>query len=163
MATVTTNGRNTHVQYSNEKETFPVSVAPTAGTITTGTRKDLVVGSSTVFNTDVEKGDFIWDTTNDELVEVLTVVSNTTLYLRQEFSNALSGDAFKIVKKNGYRQASWAIDAANTAEINGVEFPASTSNTYGNSKSNGMGGTGRMHPFIVDCTANGNTINVTAE
>ena len=163
MATVTTNGRNTHAQYSNEKETFPVSAALTGGTVSTGTRKDLIVGSGTSFLTDFEKGDFLYDNTNDELLEVDKVQSDTVLYLKREASNVLSGATVKVVKKSGYRMASWSIDSAGTADINGVTFPASTSNTYGNGKDNGAGGTGRMHPFIVDCTGAANTVNVTAE
>lgn len=162
MATSNTTGKVTKVQYSNEKDTFPLSSAPTAGTISTGTRKDFIVGSSTVFLTDLEKGDYIWDTTNDELREVVGVVSNTEVYLDREFTNALSGAAFKIVPKNIYRTMSWAIDAADTAEINGIEFPASTSESLENDKPNFEGGGRRLSPILIDCTANGNTVNVSA-
>jgi len=63
-------GRNVEAEYSNVKDTFPASAAPTAGTISTGYRLDQIIGVATVFLTDVEKGDYIWFTTTDELVEV---------------------------------------------------------------------------------------------
>lgn len=162
MATSNTTGNVTKVEYSNEKETFPVSVAPTSGTISTGTRKDFIVGASTVFLTDVEVGDYIWDTTNDELRKVVGVLSNTEIYLEKEFTNALSADPFKIVPKNVYRTMSWAIDAVGAADINGITFAASMSETLENNKPNGEGGGRRLSPILIDCTANANIVNVSA-
>lgn len=156
-------GRNVEASYDNVKDTFPASAAPTAGTVSTGYRKDQIIGSSTVFNTDVEKGDYIWFTTTDELVEVEAVQDDTILSLKQEVAGALSGVAFKIVKKNGYKTISWLIDTAAAAEINSISYEAGVSKTYGNSKSNGEGGGNRLAPVLVDSAINGNVVNISAE
>lgn len=163
MATINTTGNVTKVEYSNEKETFPISVAATSGTISTGTRKDFIVGVGTVFTTDLQKGDYIWDTTNDELIEVEGVVSDTEIYLKKEFTNALSGTAaWKIVPRVHYTTISWAIDSGGAASINTISFPTSTSESYNNDKPYGQGGGRRLAPILIDCTTNANTVNISA-
>lgn len=151
-------------EYSNVKDTFPASVAPTSGTISTvNTLNKKVAGTGTVFLTDVVAGDFIWFTTVDELVEIENVVSDTSLTLKFPTLTTLTGVAFKIVKKNSFKNISWVIDGAGTAEINTIVYPASYSKTMGNSKSNGEGSTGRLSPILVDSTTNANVVYVSAE
>ena len=151
-------------EYSNVKDTFPASVAPTSGTISTvnGLNKQ-VVGVGTVALTDLQKGDFIWFTTTDELIEVENVVGDLAFSLVTGTSAPLSGVAFKIVKKNGFSSISWMIDSLGTAEINTIVYPAQSSESFGNSKPNGQGGGRRLSPIIVDTTTNGNIAYVTGE
>lgn len=156
-------GRNVEAEYSNVKDTFPASAAPTAGTISTGYRLDQIIGVATVFLTDVEKGDSIWFTTTDELVEVKGVQDDLILSLEREVAGALAGVAFKIVKKNGYKTISWLVDSVAAAEINSISYGAGVSKTYGNSKPNGEGGGNRLAPVLVDSSVNGNVVNISAE
>ena len=156
-------GQNVESAYANVKETFPQSVAPSAGTISTGSRLDQIVGSGTSFKSEIEKGDWIWDTTNDELVEVMCVLDDTSIRLARELSNSLAGAAFRIVKKNGFKKISWVVDDLNDATINGIAYPLATSKTYGNDKPNGQGGGERLAPVLIDTTANGNTVFISGE
>lgn len=65
------------------KDTFPASV-PVSGTVSVGSRKDLIKGTSTAFLTDYQTGDYIYDPTNDLLVQVDNIVSDTEMYLKEE-------------------------------------------------------------------------------
>jgi len=156
-------GNKVRGSYSNVKDTFPASEAG-AGTLSTvnGLNKQMV-GVTTTFLQDIEKGDFIWFTTVDELIEVENVLSDTEASLVRGTATALSGVAYKIVKKNGFSSISWMIDSLGTAEIDTIVYPAQSSESSGNSKPNQQGGGRRLTPIIVDTTTNGNIAYVTGE
>ena len=69
--TTTIIGASVRGVYDNVKDTFPASIAPTSGTVSTKSSLKQIIGVGTVFISDVNNGDFIWFTTTDELVEVL--------------------------------------------------------------------------------------------
>jgi len=161
--TTKTTGRNVEAEYANVKETFPESVAPIGGTVSTGYRKDQIVGAGTSFKDEIEKGDYIWFTTTDELVEVVSVTDDTHLSLKYELAGTLAGVAYKVVKRNSFKIISWLVDDANTAAINGITYPLASSKSYGNDKPNGQGGGDRLAPVLVDTTANGNTVFISGE
>jgi len=150
-------------KYDNVKETFPESVAPTGGTISTGYRLDQLIGVGTSFLSDLEKGDVIWFTTTDELADVIAIDGDLKVTLSREISGSLAGVAFRVVKKNGFKSISWLIDSANPALINTIEYPLGTSKSYGNDKPNGQGGGRRTNPVLVDSTLNGNIVYVSGE
>ncbi len=156
-------GRNVESSYENVLETFPKSISPTGGTVSTGSRNDQIVGSGTSFNTDLEKSDYIWFTTTNELMEVRNVVDDENLTLYREVSGTLSGVSFKIVKKNSFKSISWLLDSVGTAEINSIIYPISSSKTYGNSKPNGQGGGNRLSPLLINTTTNSNIVYVSGE
>ncbi len=163
--TTKTNGRNVDAEYSNVKETFPESTAATSGTVSTVNNLEKVVGVGTVFTTDFQRGDHIWFTTTDELVEIRNIVDDLNMTLSRPAPTSVTGVAFSIVKKsdNNFKTVSWLIDAANPAKINEIDYPASTSRSYGNDKPNGQGGGNRISPIIVDSTGNSNIVYVSAE
>lgn len=160
---ITTNitGRTVNASYDSVKDTFPASAAG-SGTLSTvnGLNKQMV-GVTTTFLQDIEKGDFIWFTTTDELIEVENVVSDTRASLVRGTATALSGVAYKIVKKNGFRSISWMIDGAAAADINSITYPSSSSSSDSDVKPNGQGGGARRDPILVDSTANANVVYVT--
>jgi hypothetical protein len=162
---VTTNrtGRLVDATYTNVKETFPVSTAG-AGTVSTVNGADRkVVGSGTAFTTDFSVGDYIWFKTADELAEIENIVSDTEMSLRIAPETTATGDTYGIIKKNNYSNISWLIDPLTDADINKFTFKAGTSKTYGNSKSNTLGGGKRLPPILIDSTANSNTVFISAE
>jgi hypothetical protein len=154
----------TDASYDNVKETFPESVAPTSGTVSTvnglNTR---VIGVGTVFLTDVKKGDSIWFPVNDEVREVESVCDDLTLTLKFPVDTTVTGEAFKIVPKNGYSIVSWGVDSTAGADINGISYEASMSRTIGNQQPIGQGGGKRIAPLLIDSTVNGNIVYVSAE
>lgn len=162
--TTTTIGNKVRGVYDNVKDTFPASIAPTSGTISSvNTLNKKIVGSGTVFLTDVVPGDYIWFTTIDDLVKVENIVSDTELTLVKPVASTVTAVAWKVVKKSdlSFRNISWLIDSAGTAEINTVVYPASTSESDGDVKPNGEGGGRRLSPIIVDSTTNANIVYVT--
>ena len=148
--------------YDNIKETFPVSIASTSGTVSSvnglNTR---LIGSGTVFLTDVKKGYYIWFTTTDEIIEVESVADDTTLTLKQSAST-LTGVAWKVVPKNPYSNTSWGTDSVGSASINGITYEASMSKSIGNSKSNGQGGGKRISPILINSETNSNVVFISA-
>lgn len=155
--------RNIEASYANVKETFPESQAPVGGTISTGSRTDQIIGVGTSFTEELQRGDYIWDNTNDEIARVENVVSDTELRLSVELSNALAGATYRVVKKPGFKTISWLVDDVNTAKINTITYPLATSKSYGNGKSNTAGGGYRLSPIIIDTTVNGNTVYASGE
>jgi len=161
---VTINSLNGMVDasYDTIKETFPVSIASTSGTVSSvnglNTR---IIGSGTVFLTDVKRGYFIWFTTTDEIIEVESVTDDTTLTLK-ESASTLTGVAWKVIPKNPYSNTSWGVDSVGAADINGITYEASMSKSIGGGKSNGEGGGKRITPILIDSTANSNVVFVSA-
>lgn len=161
--TQTITGKSVEASYSSELETFPASIAPTSGTISTGYRKDKIIGVGTEFTNDFQKGDFIWLTTTNEVVEIIFVADNLNITLGKELDSDVSGVAYKVVKKSGFKKVSWLIDGNAEAVINGITYPASTSKTYGNDKPNSQGGGDKIPPVLVDSEANGNVVFLSGE
>ncbi len=150
--------------YENVKETFPQSIAPTSGTVSSVNGLDKkIVGSGTTFLADIKRGDYIWFTTTDEVAEVENVVDDENLTLKASLITTVTGVAWKIVPKNGYRNVSWFVDDVASATVNNIAYPAGVSRSLGNSKPNGEGGGGRIAPVLIDSTVNGNTVYAVAE
>ena len=148
--------------YDNVKDTFPQSAAPTGGTVSTSGRKDYIVGSGTSFLSDFKLGDYIWFTTTDEVVKISNIVSDTELYINKELSGAVSGVAFKVVPREGWKMVSVAVDGAGAANINNIQYPASYSVSYGNGRTVSNGGR-RQEPVLIDSTVSGNVVLVNAQ
>jgi hypothetical protein len=142
-----------HAAYANVKETFPVSAAPTSGTITiVAGQPKLVVGTTTVFLTDFNVGDYIWFTSTDELRRIESISSDTELILQQPVAGAITAQAFKTIKAIGYKTISWANDITGVSNINGVAFPSGISSSYEGKK-----------VLLIDSTVGGGTVSVMAE
>ncbi len=153
----------TDASYDNVKETFPVSTSGT-GTLSTVNGLDTrVIGVGTSFLTEAKKGDYIWFTTTDELREIESIADDLTLTLKFPVDTTVTGVAFSVVPRNGYRNVSWGIDSAAGADINGISYEASMSRSVGNSKPNGQGGGSRIAPLLIDSTVNSNIVFVAAE
>lgn len=153
---VSINGGN--AKYENVKDTFPQSASVT-GTISTGSRKDLIAGSSTLFLTELQVGDYIWDTANDEVARVRTINSDTELVLEEELSNTLSGTSnWKKVTGTQYQSISWLINSTSGENIDGQLKPDGASATlqYGGDPYRYR----PVKPIIIDSTVNGQAVEV---
>ena len=143
---------NQHGTYSNVKDTFPQSTTVT-GTITKA-NATMIVGTGTAFSTEFQVGEWIYVAGITEIQQIELIVSDTELYLKEQFSGAVSGAAYKRVPRFTYRGVSWLIDGDGTAKIDNQTFEAGKSGglTYMNAK--------RPRPIIIDSTANGNEVYI---
>lgn len=83
------------------KDTVPKSTSGT-GTISTG-GGDLygyISGDGTSFQTEIQRGAWLWDTDNDELRQVKEVISDTELTIFGKFTNTFSAIDLKYISKS---------------------------------------------------------------
>ena len=143
---------NQHVTYANVKDTFPQSTS-VSGTITKA-GANLIVGVGTAFTTEFQAGEWIYVAGITEIQQIEQITSDTELYLKSQFSGAVSGATYKRVPKFTYRSISFKIDSSGTAKIDGQTMDAGTSGalSYANAK--------RPRPIIIDSTTNANNVIV---
>jgi len=153
--TTTINTGVAHASYDNVKDTFPLSQAPTSGTISVTSNLNTVEGTTTVFKTDFNAGDHIWFTSTDEIRKIASIESDTMLTLELAVAGAITTQAFKKVKPVGYSNISWANDATGVSNINGIAMPASLSGSYDTSKERVV--------LLIDSTVGGGIVNVIAK
>lgn len=146
---------NQHGVYDNVKDTFPQSTALT-GTVSTANNKTLIIGVGTLFSSELQVGEWIFDTTNSEIKQIQSIQSDTELTLKEPFTNSLSGATVKRTPRQTYRMASFRIDDTATAKIDGIEFLANQSGTMGLDEVSRK----RPNPIIIDSTTNGNKVYI---
>ena len=150
MATNLTNNQNGTLD--NEVQTVPLSTAGT-GTITTSGIG--VVGSGTSFTTELSKGAWIFNDT-DEIRRVNYVESDTVAYLEDAFSSEFSADAFSYIKSNKSQCKSISVAVplgeAN-ATINGGDLVAGRPVTNEKTGNSNNGSRDFVNPVIIDATS----------
>jgi hypothetical protein len=162
----------THDLYSNEQDSVPRSSAGT-GTLTTSATDNgglHVVGVGTNFQRDYTTGeenaseltigDWIYIKTQNEFAQVVNIVSDTELTLDTAFTTPLAGVSFDIVKNSKLVMLSYAVDAVDTATVDGVVVPANTAVTFTKSSRTKSSGNPYIDPIDIDCTGNANTVLV---
>lgn len=106
------------------KGTFPLAVTKT-GTCTSdnagSTAGLIVIGSSTLFLTELSQGDYLTDG-NGVIRRIKWIFSNTMLELDAKFPSSLSAAAVKLVKKNAYRSILVESTGTATATLNEQSF-----------------------------------------
>lgn len=144
-----------HGDYDNVKDTFPQSTALT-GTITAVGNNEQIVGTGTLFTTELQVGEYIYIAAQSCFRKIRSITDDTNLYLypTQSFPSAVSGATPRRVPKNTYHSISWAIDADGTAKIDNITFPASQSGTMAE-----VGGK-RPEPILIDSTGTGNNVYI---
>lgn len=145
-----------HADYDNVKDTFPQSTSLT-GTITAVNNNTLVIGTSTLFTSELQVGEYIYIAAQSVFRKIRRINSDTELVLETAFDSAVSGATPRRVPVQGYRMISWGIDSTGTAKIDNITFQASMSGTLSY-----MGGK-RPEPILIDSTANGNNVYVEFE
>lgn len=139
------------ILYSNEQDSFPRASAGT-GTITAYNNR--IVGSSTLFTTEVQVGDYIYMKTQNAFRRVLDIQSDTELTIDRAFGSAISAASFHITPKDGYIEVSAYVTGAGAGEIDGVSFAQNNGNTW-----TGVDRSSKIYPIDIDAT--GTTIRVT--
>ena len=143
--------------YDNVKETFPASDSIT-GTIDGVNNGTLIVGTSTLFTTELQEGQYLYIAAQSAFRKIISIVSATVLYIDSAFPTAtFTGATARKIPNKRYKSISWEIDAAGTAVINGITFPASNSATLAL-----IGGV-YPEPILVDSTGNTNNVYIQAE
>lgn len=143
-----------HGDYDNVKDTFPQSTALT-GTIDAVGNGEQIAGTSTLFTTELQEGEYLYIAAQSAFRKIRTIVSDTVLYLypAQAFPTAtFTGATAKRVPMNTYRMISWSVDAAGTAKIDNITMEAGDSGTLS------MIGGKRPEPILIDSTTNGNNV-----
>jgi hypothetical protein len=149
---------NQHATYNNVKDTFPQSESIT-GTCSTMSRKDRIIGSGTLFTTELQPGDFLYDATNTEIRKIISIESATELTVDEEFSNTLSVSTLKKTPPIGYQSIAYLIDSTSGETVDGQLLPDGATGTYAVNSSPST--TRRPRPLILDSTTNDGKIIVT--
>lgn len=114
--------------YDNVHDTFPVSSALT-GTITKANNGELIVGSGTLFSTELQTGEWLFIAAIDEVRQIRSISSDTELYLYRAFTGAVSGATARKVPRQTYMSVSWKNVDTDACKINGISQAAGTSAT----------------------------------
>lgn len=147
---------------SNGKDTVPLSVAGTGTILTAGapTTPDTgthIVGTGTLFLSEVQAGDWIYSPTLDEVQQVRNVIDNLNLVLYFKFSTDITVGLALKVSKSLYSFLSIELTAA--GKIDNVAIAAGRQFEWYNS--------GRSYrpldPITVDATGTVATFSASAE
>lgn len=155
------NYKNTIYKYLDDvKTTIPESITGTGTIETIGTR---VIGTGTAFRSEIRKGSWIVDLTQDEIREVDSVESDTVAYIKQAFSadlpaltllDKISATETSVVAISAQVPSSAAADATMDGEI----LPKGTSITFSKDSRDGNKSKDFIDPVIID--ASGTTVQV---
>lgn len=155
------NFKNTeYYRITNTKTTVP---APANGTGTIDTDGKSVIGTGTLFLSEMRAGAWLVDTSQDEVRKVLQVESDTLAYLSNAFSSdiaALTTPSIIASDDLNIRGLSVAILSGLTdGEIDGVVFDNGDSVVFGKFSDNKDGFKSFVDPIIVEAT--GTDVKVT--
>ena len=120
----------------SDKNTYLELRTTQTGTIATTATSTAVVGTNTLFTSELVAGDKIRVTSNNELLTVATVTDDTNIVLSAAASNTVASSAYELVREKTYALANTTIDNGNNIEV--VE---------------GLSGKD-VHAFITDSTSN---------
>lgn len=146
MATQTTIGGTLAIEYNNETETFPVSTALT-GTIDSvnGLNKE-IVGTNTLFETELQVGDWIYVAAKGECRQIENISNDTKLSLKSAFTGAALSGATPLRVYCPFREASIGVRGT-TATINGVKVNNASTTKIGSISSESR--KSQLDPFVV--------------
>lgn len=147
-----TNYKNTVYSRSTGHDTFPASKAKT-GTITTTNAYDgkRVIGTSTLFTTELEIGGWIVDIAHDEIRKITNILTDTNLTIDHAFSNSLTGLALKYVPPSDSVELSVVFSGA-SGKIDGQLLPANIGFSFGKTGRDNSAVRDFIDPLIIDAT-----------
>lgn len=145
--------KNSNYFLITDKRTIPFNQAGTGTLKTVGTT---VLGTGTLFATEMPAGSWVVDLTQDEVRRVTRVDSNTRAYLSQEFTVDLAAStAVDLIPRNNDRAVSISVQipaGSGDGEIDGQVMPEGTSLTFSKDSRSHSGGRDLVDPIIVDAT-----------
>lgn len=155
-----TNYTNTGIISITTDTTFPAPVSGT-GTITAAAGSRDVSGSSTLFTTELNAGDFVIDLTNHEMRKITAIGSATALNIDHGFTNVQTAVSLKSIPSSRVVK----IDAYTTSggKINTVTIPPAQVWPVGDksSRENQHSPIDFCDPIFVDGT--GGTVTISYE
>lgn len=102
-----------------DKRSLPFNSSGT-GTITTN--EYAIVGTGTLFKTEMPGGSYLVDLTNDEVRKVVRVDSDTIAFLEKPFTSEFSSDTPEIVAAWQCKAKEISIETEDACEVNGAAF-----------------------------------------
>ena len=145
------------------KDTVPKSTSGSGTISTNGVNvvSQYITGSGTSFQTESERGAWIWDTDNDELRKVKEVISDTELVVFGSFTNEFSAISLKYISKDDAQIIFMEVDntGGSATTIDGVALGSAKVFTDGQPDNNSVA---RLClPRVVDGATSNCTVTLT--
>lgn len=138
-----------------DKRSLPFNETGTGTVVTSGVS---IVGTGTLFKTEMPAGSYLVDLTNDEVRRVERVDSDTEAYLEKPFTSNLASAAPEIIAAWKAKVKEISISTGDTCELNGESFTGTlTISRYGNDRSSRRD---LVEPVIVDATSGSMQVNI---
>jgi len=132
----TSYGNTLILQYTTQ-DSYPLSKSLT-GTVSAVTPSVAIIGVGTLFTTEIggyNGNDLtkpnttsslgsLWDVTNGEWRNIVSVESNTLLFIAEPFSNTLVGATVKYIPASRVRSIAFTDTGAGTGNVDGVALVA---------------------------------------
>ena len=131
-----------------------------SGTITS-VNNGQIEGVGTSFLTEAEIGDWVYIKAQNEFRKILSIPSDTVLYIDGVFTVPLAGSAFDITPKSKFTSIAWLINGGSDAKIDGVTIAAGSDNDFDKSGKGASAGAGNKYIDPIDIDATGTEVTVT--
>ncbi len=146
---------------TNTKATIPAS-SDITGTISTNGL--YITGVGTKFKTELQRGDWITDITNNEVRRVDSVLNDLAAVLTKAFTvDIIAGTTPNTIPNSqlDVKQISYAIDGSLTnGKIDGVTLTAGSGETFGKTGNSVRDVYGFVDPVVADATGTTITVNI---
>ncbi len=146
-----TNYKNTNYFLVTGKQTLPVQVNGTGTIVTDGTT---VIGTGTLFTSEMQKGSWLVDLSTNEIRKVINVTNDTLAYIDYPFTVDLAGIAAQYIPIKDLGVVTISVDvpagSATAGEIDGVSFPAGNTITFSKDSRDHSGRRDLIDPIIVN-------------
>jgi hypothetical protein len=131
-------------------DTLPLSSAAT-GTMSSDFTTKWVFGVGTAFESEFNDGDWIFDTTNNQIARIDRVISDTEIYLVDGFEIDVPAPiAFKKVEQSRAREISITNVGGSDTTIDGVTFKAGLAKSWSEAMLYNGAQRDFVDPLIVD-------------
>lgn len=131
----------------SDKRSVPFNSSGTGTIVTHGIA---IVGTGTLFTTEMRVGSYLVDLAHNECRRVYRVDSDTLAFLEIPFSNDISASAPEIIAAHQAKVKSITLSTSDSCAINGVAFTGTfVVSRYGNDRSSRSD---LIEPIIVDAS-----------
>lgn len=120
----------------------------------------ILIGSGGAALTEVERGGWVYDTTNFECYKVEDVISDDEILVRGVFTNTLSGATLKAISKEDAKVQFISIKAVGATPVNGVALAAGDVVSFGQPSQLATAGANFVDPVLIDGATGAATIAI---
>jgi len=144
------------VKSITDKRSVPFNVAGTGTVVTHGVA---IVGTGTLFNTEMEAGSYLVNLSTNEAIKVVRKDSNTLAFLERPFTSDFASATPQIIPWYKAKVKTLSISATGTILVDGesVTNTAFSADKAGNDRSSRRD---LIEPVIVDATAGSALIEI---